>query len=238
MGNICSPNLPKNRVKRLILGEKYAFLAPKLEKLGVKVHLLPEIKEVDTRLSGHADLAVLTYQNEVYLSGTANKLSTIFRELGFAEKCVDLGSEYPKDSILNACVMGEHIIHNKKISVLSDRAGFIHVNQGYAKCNICPVTENALITSDEGIAKACRAKGIDVLLIAAGYIDLDGFDTGFIGGASFKLGENLMAFTGDVMKHPDGKEILEFLSKFNIEAICLSDDRLFDIGSAILLTEE
>ena len=66
MDRVCIPNLPKNRVKSLIIGEKYGLIASKIEKLGINVILLPEIVEVDPRLSGHADLGVLLYDDHAF----------------------------------------------------------------------------------------------------------------------------------------------------------------------------
>ena len=41
----------------------------------------------------------------------------------------------------------------------------INVKQGYAKCSICVVSDNAIITADKGIAKAAIQNRIDVLEI-------------------------------------------------------------------------
>ena len=60
----------------------------------------------------------------------------------------------------------------------------VNVSQGYAKCSTCVVGEDAIITYDRGIAKAADAAGMDVLVIEPGHVDLPGYDTGFIGGAS------------------------------------------------------
>lgn len=238
MDRLCIPNLPKNRVKSLIIGEKYGLIASKIEKLGINVILLPEIVEVDPRLSGHADLGVLLYDDHAYLADSVyDKLNGKLSDFGLPVKKITISCKYPYDCRLNACIIGTHIVHSKKVSVLSGKTGFIDVNQGYSKCSICPVTENALITSDPGIEKACVKAGIDVLRIRSGYIDLPGFDTGFIGGASFKISENEMVFTGNITKHPDGIRIKEFLLKYNVDPISLCTDELLDIGSAVLLTE-
>ena len=236
----CRPNLPEGRVKKLLIGEKYAIFSPKLQEFGVETLLLPEITEVDPRLSGHADLAVLTYNDDVFLGGTAGeKIEHELTKLGFnIRKKFNIDSSYPDDALLNACVFGKHIIHNSKFSPLSTHEGFIGVSQGYSKCNICVVRENAIITSDFGIAKAAAEQGIDVLRIESGHIDLPGFDTGFIGGCSFKLAPDLIAFTGNLDLHPNCCEIITFLEKYGVKSINLSNSRLLDIGSAVLLTEE
>ncbi len=120
--------------------------------------------------------------------------------------------------------------------MLKDYANFIHVKQGYAKCNICPVTERAFITSDKGIATVCAKFGFDVLLIESGFIQLEGFDTGFIGGASFKISQSEMAFTGSLNLHPSKAQIEAFLNRYGVKPIYLTEQEIFDIGSAFLIS--
>ena len=111
------------------------------------------------------------------------------------------------------------------------------MRQGYAKCCACVVNEGAMITSDTGIAKAAARHGVDVLRIRPGYIELEGFDTGFIGGASFKISPERLAFTGRLDAHPDVARIESFLRERGVEPVYLTDSPAFDIGSAVPLTE-
>lgn len=48
------------------------------------------------------------------------------------------------------------------LSLYSDEA-VADVRQGYAHCSVCAVTERAIITSDDGIARRAELCGIDVL---------------------------------------------------------------------------
>lgn len=237
---LCRPNLPQGRVKKLLIGEKYAEIGGQLNKLDIEVIFLPDISEVDERLSGHVDLAVLPINGNIFLGGRAGEaIAPILRSMGFKTPLTPLaGEKYPLDATLNACVMGEHVIHNKDFSILSENQGFIHVKQGYTKCSCCVVGENALITSDCGIAKQCTDAGLDVLQISPLGVRLPGFDTGFFGGASFKLSKKIMAFTGDIYDHPDAERIIDFLQRYHVRPLCLTDGPLLDIGSAVLLTEE
>ena len=111
------------------------------------------------------------------------------------------------------------------------------MRQGYAKCCACVVNEGAMITSDTGIAKAAARHGVDVLRIRPGYIELAGFDTGFIGGTAFRISERALAFTGRLDAHPDRADIEAFLRSRGIEPVYLTDRPAFDIGSAVPLTE-
>lgn len=237
---LCPPNLPRSAVKKLMIGEKYRHFGDELLKYGIDVLLLPDIPEVDRRLCGHADLAALSWGKQLILGGRAGEImAPKLHALGFnVTLCPISGSDYPSDAVLNACVMGENIIHNRDFSALKSKKGFIHVRQGYSKCSVCPVTEEALITSDAGIARACRQQGLDVLLIEPGYILLPGFNTGFIGGCAFLLAPDLLAFTGRIDRHPSYGEIADFLSRYGISYVCLSAEPVEDIGSALLITEE
>lgn len=112
------------------------------------------------------------------------------------------------------------------------------MKQGYSKCSICVLSENAIITSDNVIHKRAVANGIDSLLISQGFIDLPGFDYGFIGGASFKISKNKIAFTGHLDKHPDKERIFSFLSLHNIKPVYITEKAVFDIGSGIQIVEK
>ena len=100
------------------------------------------------------------------------------------------------------------------------------------------VDEKSIITSDRAISESCRQQGIDVLEISSGGIDLDGFNYGFIGGASFKVSQNLMAFTGTIDHLPDYNKIIDFLNSKKIEPIILTDRRIFDVGSILPIIEK
>ena len=151
-----------------------------------------------------------------------------------------LGMEYPQDSTYNAACTGKYFIHNFKITApellkTAEDMGMtmIDVKQGYAKCNIAILDENAIITSDEGIAEACEQyPDLKVLLIRPGFIRLDGFNTGFIGGATGRLG-NEFIFNGNLSKHPDFPRILEFVESRGLTPKWFPEYKLTDIGSIL-----
>jgi len=75
------------------------------------------------------------------------------------------------------------------------------------------------------------------LLIEKGHIDLFELNYGFIGGCSFLLSNNELAFLGNIKKHPDYDKILNFVKSKNKKLISLSNDKLIDLGSVIQLME-
>ena len=244
------PNLPE-MAETVLIGEKYFELLEKpLKKLGINALSIPGNGFVNPRLSGHGDLSVL------HTGGNVLWLAPHLRGSCFAERLNSMGfaldypnilqsAAYPGDAQLNVCICGKYAICNRSIvpedivNQLTD-IGFeiIDCRQGYAKCSVCVVDEGAIITADRGVEAAAREAGLDVLLIEPGYITLDGFSFGFIGGSSFKISRSKLAFTGTLDLHPSKKDILHFLKAHEMEAVYLTDRSIFDIGSGIPITEK
>lgn len=158
--------------------------------------------------------------------------------LVFSGDTTKVGSEYPSDCIYNAACTGRFFIHNTKItdpSILNMakeyKMDIIHVKQGYAKCSCVIVDENSIITSDAGIAKACQDK-LDCLLIEPGHVLLEGFQYGFLGGASGRIDDTII-FNGDISAHPDWPHIKEFITTRKLHIKCFNAYPLTDIGSII-----
>ena len=131
---------------------------------------------------------------------------------------------YPCDIAYNAARIGKYLFCNEKhtdaaILKYSKKYGIsvINVNQGYTKCSICEVSENAVITSDKSIFKAARENNIDVLLTENSGIILNGYNEGFIGGAGGLIEKNLLAVNGDISLHKNFKEIKEFCKKYGVK---------------------
>ena len=243
------PNLP-NTCSAVVYGEKYAeILGKSLESLHIKSILLPDNPDIDPRLSGHADLSILHAGGEKlflapYLKGSvfAERMRMQGAELRFPvqrQRC-----DYPEDAQLNICILGNHVICNPKTAddnivekLTSCSAKSISVRQGYSRCAVCIIDADSIITADRGIAIAAESNGMHVLLIRPGYIHLDGYPYGFIGGASCKLASDKLAFTGTLDAHPDRDAILDFLSERGIAPVYLSQEPVFDIGSMIPLFE-
>lgn len=142
---------------------------------------------------------------------------------------------YPRDVFFNAACTGEFFIHNLKYTspqLLKAAAGMKHINvrQGYTKCSVVIVDEKSIITYDKGIYRACRDH-FSVLLVRPGFVRLRGYDTGFIGGASGRVGDEIV-FNGDLSHHPDFDEICDFVDRRGLSCKWF-DWELEDIGSII-----
>lgn len=156
----------------------------------------------------------------------------------------ELGCDYPADIAYNAACTGRFFIHNLKhtASKLLETAQripgmtFVDVRQGYAKCSIVVADEESVITYDRGIAAACIRAGMkeeNILIVEPGHVLLKGYDTGFIGGATGRIGDTVY-FNGDLSGHPDCERIVVFLEERGLKVWWFSGRPLTDIGSVIV----
>ena len=152
--------------------------------------------------------------------------------------------KYPLDVRLNCATVGKNVICNERFadSLVLQTArkkglSVLHANQGYAKCSTLTVAENAVITADASIYKASLKAKLDALMITPRHVRLDGYDTGFIGGATGVTDEAVL-FCGDLSLHPDAEAIEEFCLKYKKKPVCLSDDPLYDYGTLFFFKEK
>lgn len=146
---------------------------------------------------------------------------------------------YPGDIIYNGFSTGKYFIHDLEhterqlLKAVNDLELIpVNVKQGYACCSIVPVDEDSIITYDRGIAKAAEAAGLSVLTIEPGHVELSGYDTGFIGGTSGRVGDEII-FNGDLSAHPDCQAIRQFIEERGLKVRYFSGYPLRDIGSII-----
>lgn len=152
----------------------------------------------------------------------------------------DLSKDYPADCAFNAACTGKFFIHklsatNEKLLLAAKEMGMtlIDVQQGYTKCSVVIVDETSIITYDEGIIKACsKYPELSVLRVAPGFVRLDGYDTGFIGGASGRVGKEII-FHGDLFGHPDFSAIVDFIESRGLTCRWFPQFNLTDIGSIL-----
>lgn len=248
IGYIEKPHLPKGKVKHIILGKKYRkLLENALFEHDLHPIWLSSNSFVDERISGHADISALhAGANKLYLADYLSDCEIIDKvsELGFEPNFVQTPSgAYPDDCALNFCILNDKLIYNPKSAsdVVISKINYnecISVNQGYTKCSVCVVDESAIITQDILIAQKAENAGIAVLYINEPFVRLDGFESGFIGGASFKTDKDKLAFTGTIKNDSIRNNIESFLAERNIKAVYLTDEEIYDIGGGIPLTEE
>lgn len=241
-----SPNLPQSRVVLAAISESAGESIKKLNELGIETVKIKSSPFLPKPINSHADLQILHLKNNLLFSQKEHLFE------GLANKNFNLQSisqspnnKYPDDSRLNCALIGNKLICNKKtvakeILEFAELNGLtvINVNQGYARCSICIVDENSIITDDKSIFAAAQNFLNDTLYVSKNSIRLVGYDYGFIGGCCGKINKNVMAFNGRIESHSDYKQIIDFMDKHNIKIIELNNERLTDIGGILPLCEE
>ena len=250
---LSTPLLPQKRVKSVLISCEYPQISLELSrKFGIETIEVVNNNELAGSISSHADCCFFQLdKNNIFIdkSNYDNIVNYLTILKGEAANQINIYSErvfspYPDDVALNLKVIGDKIICNTnnmsdsvKIKALELGFSLIHVNQGYSACSSMVINENAMITDDESIYYKSKLNGIDCLLISKGSVRLNGFDYGFIGGTCGMIDKNLIAFTGSIHTHTDYKLISDFLNKYNIDYIELTNGPLTDIGGIIPLTE-
>lgn len=199
------------------------------------------LNEVEERVRHHADLSVCHLGGKRFVTAD-NAFEYYVNKLPGAELIrgkTALKSPYPYDAAYCAAVFSHFAVANEKITdkvlldILKSEFTFINVKQGYAKCSICPVSENAVMTEDFGIYKKL-SDFMDVLLLKAGKVRLPGYSYGFIGGAAGLIGNKKLWFNGRISDRDDYEKIMLFLEKYSVSALT-GDYPLTDIGSVIAI---
>jgi hypothetical protein len=249
MNFINIPNLPIKKVKAVLISSSAGSdILQYLEKRGVEAIIVPPCRDIASQVSTHPDMLFHHLGNNkmVYYKRADSKVCQRLVQLGFelTQSGVTLKPQYPNDIALNSARVGNYLFCNEKFTdktiINYCKQNDVHIvplKQGYSRCSICIVNENSMITADKGIALAAEDLGLNVLLISAGFIDLSGYNTGFIGGCCGKISNNKIIFSGDISKHSDYLEIKRFLDQYKVEYESIGSYRLLDIGSIIPLTE-
>lgn len=123
-----------------------------LKKLGDVLFLNPT-ETTYKSISAHPD--IFFFQTEDGLIYAPNAPKKIVKELNkrkikLTEGKKEVGKKYPETVPYNAVGIGDTLIHNLKhtdSTILSLYENHIHVNQGYTRCNLVALNENAFITS-------------------------------------------------------------------------------------------
>ena len=214
-----------------------------LKNLGYKIIKTQKETSVSEAICGHPDIVLCKLKNHDCVAETtfcgflADKT-----ECNVIEGKSLLKKDYPFDIAYNAALVGNNLFCNEKytdISILNyckdNDIKLINVNQGYAKCSICVVSDNAIITADKSIFKTSLRNNIDALLIENKGIVLKGYEVGFFGGATGLIEKNLLAVNGNISLHMDCNRILQFCSKYGVTVLSLSDEPIYDVGTIIRL---
>lgn len=233
----------KGRSAALINPHSLIEIGPALERAGFDVIPVPVCRSLDPRLEGHPDLQIFAAGGYAFVHRDADNefIDRCSRYARVIRCTTSLGRNYPQDCPYNIAFTGEYALCRQRllpaeIRDFLDGEGIptVDISQGYAKCSIIVVGNKSIITENEGIRRKAELSGIDVLPVSKGFIPLDGFPHGFIGGIS-GLHDDAVYLSGDIAHHPDHERIISFIEEKGKRSELLSPLPAADIGSIIFL---
>lgn len=222
---------------------KYIVIDSKMRKfekeyitsLGYNLIELFSNENLYDEISSHVDIHILKIEKEMFIEKTIKKYIDNKFDFNIGE---DIIKNYPNDIKYNVCIMGKTAIHNFKYTeksvkeyLTNKKYNMINVKQGYSKCSILVLNENACITGDHDIYKTLLNNNIDAIYVNDDNIKLlinDGTYSnmnGFIGGAMCVIQNTLVIF-GDKNNLKDIKMIEDFAKKHNLE---IKDFKGYDV---------
>lgn len=246
---IHSPNIPSGKVSLAVIdGRVTEDIEKNLKNIGIRLIKTKKTWGLYEAISFHPDI-VLHHLGGKEIIAAPNIDNQIVYQLeaeGFKiiPGLKEVRGTYPYDVSYNVARFGNRaaccIKYTDEIlleELYKRGIEVININQGYAKCSICVVSSDAVITSDRGIYNEFLKNNIAVLLITPGNIRLSSMNYGFIGGASGSVSHSGIAFFGNIKLHPNYNEILKFVSEYNKTVINLSKNLVQDLGTLIPLRE-
>lgn len=233
-----NPNLPQNKVHTVVVDKNIQKATENLiSDMGISIVKTVDIPQIKNSTATHPDMQFLYLGNNRALAAKQayEYYCSQFPDLNIIP-VNNIRSPYPDDCVLNVTLIGKYCFVTKyqwqKIGAYLN-AEPIYINQGYSKCNICVLNENAILTSDKGIEKQALKIGIRAYFIESDEITLAGYKNGFWGGSSGLIDRNRLIMNGNI-------EVLKCYDKLNnifkqekIEPIYHRTGEMCDNGSII-----
>ncbi len=237
------PNLPDKKVKKVIIDYRTNSASVKrLEQLGIDVVKTMKTDRLYNSVCGHADMQIFHLGGnrfvcepsvyEYYRSKLPN--ARIIRGK------TSVSDKYPFDIAYNGALAGDCFFHNLNFTestiheyYKSGSGKLINVKQGYTKCSVCVIAENAIITSDIKICESAKNYGIDAIYVDPSEIKLSGMSNGFVGGICGLIDKHTLAVNGDVMLTSFGRKFVGFCDKHEVSVASLFCGIPEDIGSIL-----
>lgn len=215
-----------------------------LKSMGYSIIKTQKNPHISEAICGHPDMVICKLKNHDFVINPTFRgfLNKQIQDCNLIEGASILGKEYPHDIAYNCALVGDYLFCREKYTdcaIIDYCRGngikILDTKQGYAKCSICIVSDNAIITADKNIYGLAAKNNIDVLMTTNEGIVLKGFSEGFFGGATGLLEKDLLAVNGDFERHKDCVKIKNFCANYGVKIISLSDGQMSDIGSIIRL---
>ena len=205
---------------------------------------LPSSPDLDERVASHPDMLMFPAKEKLFIDKnyfdlTRNLFS--LKHIDIIECDLRLTKKYPSDIAFN-CFISNGTLYGSITHTAKEITAFANehdisrknVKQGYAKCSTVVLGNDGIITADRSIYTAYTENSDNALLVSPDGVSLNGYDCGFIGGASGVCNKEVF-FCGDISSHPDFERILAFCKKLGYSVTSLSDEPLYDVGTIIFI---
>lgn len=238
-----NPFIPCKKVRAILVSykfiDRFAFIKDKMniDVLGsIPNHNLPG------NIDDHPDMSLhpLDYNNFIVDKDLYYDYKDLLSKYGInvIPSYSSLSSKYPYDSLLNIGRISKFYIHNDIIDMRlgqyfqANDIKHIFVKQGYSKCSILNINCDTIITQDMGIHKKLTSMNYNSLILEQNHINIEGYDTGFIGGCGGLLDKDLILLSGDPAKYKFGNKLIDYLELMKIDYLYPRYE-FQDIGSII-----
>lgn len=194
-------------------------------------------------ISGHPDVFIhpINENTLVIAPNLPQKFKNLLSatKMNIVEGNRPVGPGYPATASYNAVSTEHTLIHNFRhtdpvIKEMRPETAFIHVEQGYTRCNLLALGDRHFISSDAGITTTLKNNGKNCLFIDPKGILLPGFKHGFLGGCC-GLYKNTVYLSGSADHHPRGHNIRHCLETLDLSLCELYKGPLFDGGGILFL---
>jgi hypothetical protein len=215
-----------------------------LKKLNIEPIKSIKCNELHEPVDGHPDMVIfpIDFKTFVAAPNVYDYYRNVLGSLGIKviKGGKTLSRNYPEDIAYNVARIGRYALHNTKytdqvLKYYLEEAGiqFIHVNQGYTKCSIAPVSDNKALTSDFLIHEKLISYNIDCMYIDPKVVYLKGYNNGFIGGCTGLINEKIFLSTGKIFDENISVSLREFIQSSGYIYDEASKQQITDLGTLI-----
>ncbi|MCL2327954.1 MAG: hypothetical protein FWC39_05500 [Bacteroidetes bacterium] len=188
-------------------------------------------------ISCHPDVFIFQHENQLIVApNIPQEYKDFFQKhtIDYSEGTTTIDESLRNSVAYNCVATSEFLFHktgmtDSKIQQLCTNHTFISLPQAYTRCSMIALNNQAIITSDKGIAQVLKQQNFDVCYIDPHEIQLPPYPYGFIGGC-MGIVNNTIYIIGSLDYISDGKKLRDFAQKHEHAIVELYDGKLYDGG--------
>ena len=244
-GDNMNPYIPTKKPRCVLIDYRASEeILNYLKRLNIEPIKSIKCNELHEPVAGHPDMVIfpIDFKTFVAAPNVYDYYRNVLGSLGIKviKGGKTLSRNYPEDIAYNVARIGRYALHNTKytdqvLKYYLEEAGiqFIHVNQGYTKCSIAPVSDNKALTSDFLIHEKLISYNIDCMYIDPKVVYLKGYNNGFIGGCTGLINEKIFLSTGKIFDENISVSLREFIQSSGYIYDEASKQQITDLGTLI-----